>query len=191
MATKQDVFKTLTFLAALYPRFKLTPETGNSYAVILADIPADRLQQAAVHLGSTNTFFPSAAELRHAVFDLTELAHGVPTAGQAWAETCEMFSKGFSRYRPPADDDWSNPLVKDALRAIGGWRYLCESENLTADRARFIQAYQALVKRAQTETRMLPDVRESVERLASGEDAPQLPETVAKMRELAREKGVG
>ncbi len=190
MASRQDVFKTLTFLAALYPRFKLTPETGNSYALILADIPADLLHQAAVHLGSTNTFFPSAAELRQAVFDLSDRAQGILTAGEAWAEVCEKFGQGFSRYRAP--DKWTSPVVHDALRAIGGWRYLCDSENLTADRARFIQAYQALAKRAQTDRRMLPEVRATVERLSDGQDTPLIEEsaTVTAIRELAQEKKV-
>ena len=179
MANLREVTDILLFLAALYPRYELPASTIRAYATIFEDIPTDLLRQAAIHVGSRNTFFPSAAELRAAVFELSEKAHGLPAAGEAWAEVCRQFSLGFSRYKPPTDDDWSHPLVKSALDAIGGWRYLCDSENFAADRARFLQIYDTLVHRAQDDTRMLPQVRATVEQLAAGDDGQgKLAETI-------------
>jgi len=183
MAELKEVAEILSFLASLYPRFELPTRTIRAYATILGDIPADLLKKAAIHVGSRNTFFPSAAELRNAVFELSEKAKGLPTADEAWAEVCEKFSLGFSRYRPPKDEDWSHLLVKKALDGIGGWRYMCDSENLTADRARFIQAYQIHVKRDQENVRMLPDVRETVHQLATGSNGDE-PETISAIKAL-------
>ena len=42
------------------------------------------------------------------------------------------------------------------------------SDNVSADRARFLQSYEAYLRRAQDEERMLPEVREAVGRLAEG-----------------------
>lgn len=47
-----------------------------------------------------------------------------------------------------------------------------------ADRARFAQAYETLAKRERTQSRMLPEVRAVIERLAaaSGASTPRLVE---------------
>jgi len=57
--------------------------------------------------------------------------------------------------------------VQRAVDAIGGLSYLRYSEDAVADRARFVQAYDALAEREQREARMLPEVRAVVEQLQS------------------------
>lgn len=137
-----------------------------AYHAILHDIPGDMLRASALHLGGESKWFPTAAELRHAVFALQERAQGIPTAQDAWAEVKRAFRRGFSIYRAPALEDWSHPLIAKALDAIGGWRTLCQSDNDAADRARFLQAYDVYVRREQEHMRMLPEVRQVVARLA-------------------------
>ena len=165
MANLTEVARALGVLAALYPRYTLSKATVTAYHAILGDIPADLLDRAALHAGSQKTFFPAAAELRAAAFELMEQAHGVPGAWEAWAEVCKSFGP-YGRCRIP---QWSHPLIKQAVDAIGGYIALCDSENATADRARFVQAYEALLSRAQKDARMLPEVRQMVRHIASGE----------------------
>ena len=140
-----------------------------AYHLILGDLDADLLLKAALGLVGTATFYPSAGELRRAYFDLVDSAAGIPDAYQAWAEVKALFRRGFSRMRPPTAESVSHPRVLDALEGIGGWRALCVSENDMADRARYVQAYEAYTKREQYTERMLPGVMETAKRLVARE----------------------
>jgi len=176
MATRDDIGKLIMVLAASFPNFKpgysaqerkaRLGEMVQAYTAILGDLDADRLAQAAYHLASTNTWFPTASELRKAYFSLGERASGVPTADEAWAEVKSLFHRGYSHYRPPTPETVSHPRVWKALQGIGGWRALCQSENDAADRARFIQAYETHTRRDQELSHMLPGVRQAIEELA-------------------------
>ena len=175
MATREDIGKLISIIAAATPSFKLgrgveaktrLTEMIHAYHLLLGDLDADRLTEAAMHVISQGTFFPSAGELRRAYFNLEERAAGVPTADEAWAEVKSLFHRGYSRYRPPTSETFSHPRVEKALQGIGGWRALCQSENDAADRARFIQAYETHTRRDQELSHMLPGVRQVIEELA-------------------------
>ena len=176
MATRDDISKLIMVLAASFPNFKpgysaaerkaRLSEMVQAYTAILGDLDADRLMQAAYHLASTNTWFPTASELRQAYFSLDERAAGVPTGDEAWAEVKGLFHRGYSGYRPPTSETFSHPRVEKALQGIGGWRMLCQSENDAADRARFLQAYETHTQRDRELSRMLPGVRQVIEELA-------------------------
>lgn len=176
MATRAEIGKIIMVLSAAFPSFKpgytaqerkaRIGEMIQAYTAILGDLDADRLAQVAYHLASINTFFPSAAELRAAYFNMEERAAGVPTADEAWNEIKRLFRRGYSRYRAPPPEAFSHPLVQKALEGIGGWLALCNSENDAADRARFLQAYEIHMRRNRELSRMLPEVREVIEQLA-------------------------
>jgi len=179
MATLQEVTKILSFLASLYPRYGLTPETIRAYHVILHDLPPDLLHRAALQMGARdNPFFPAAGELRAAAFELREQAAGIPSAPEAWAEVCKKFGH-HGWCNPPRPEDWSHPLILKTVEAVGGWQFLCASENPTADRARFLQAYDILRKRTQAAQRMLPEVRQAVAELAGRAERDQADDAIA------------
>lgn len=152
----------------------------NAYHQILGDLDADLLARVAVHLASTQTFFPAAAEIRRACFHLAEVGLGIPTAQDAWAEVSLMMRKGFwdtkngwYEVRAPCADDWSHPVVQRAVDAVGGWMALRVSTNTVADRARFLQAYDVYLERQRETERMLPAVRQAVDELSAGTRTPQ------------------
>jgi hypothetical protein len=181
MATQQDIAKVLAALIAAYPSFRPTVsirDMQNVYHIILGDLNADALMNAAVHyISSGAEFFPPAGKLRQLTFELQERAVGVPLAQEAWGEVKRAFRSGFSRYRVPTVDDWSHPLIAQAVESIGGWRYLCDSENDAADRARFIEAYGVLLGREREAVRMLPKVREQIQAIADKMRRPGLEPT--------------
>jgi hypothetical protein len=145
MATLADVIQALGKLAAMYPHGpELTETHFEAYHTILADVPPDVLEAAAISLGSRNKFFPAASELRAEAFSLVERADGEPCAYLAWDEVCRAISKHGHREKP----EWSQPIIGVALRTIGGYGNVCLSTNHTADRARFVDAYDRLVSRA-------------------------------------------
>lgn len=155
--------KVILFLIALYPNFKVTPETIAAYRLMLADIPPEKLQTAAMHACSRSKFFPTVAELRDAAFDLVEAGNGAITASEAWGRVYRAVGK-FGYPSPGKAKEALTEMEWESVMAIGGWHYLCcISDNITADRARFLEAYEAKAKRQKGADRMLPAVRATLQ----------------------------
>jgi len=186
-------------LMAGFPAFKLNNgvtvnEMRNAYHLVLGDLDADLLKKVGAHLISTQTFFPSAGEIRRAAFRLAELGSGIPSAHEAWREVAEATRKGFytdmwvemdgeqhitwSERRDPDESDWSHPFIHEAVQLVGGWQALYPPENIVSDRARFLAAYTALLDQYRERERMIPAVREVVQQLGEGLRTPRkgLPE---------------
>lgn len=171
MATREEFARIMKGLTILYPRFKASQDDKACQAMlemyyrILGDLPGELLDAAALEVGRTNTFFPSAAELRKAAMALLERSEGVPSKEDAWAEISRSFSShGYYRGSP----EWSHGLIRAAIDAMGGYTALCTSDNPVADRAHFFKIYEALLGRARDDMAMLPAVREVIARLSAG-----------------------
>lgn len=161
--------KVMAVLAATYPRMELTPETLTAYHAILGDLPPDLLKAATLHLAATSKWFPAASEIRATAFELVEREAGVPDAYQAWAEVLQNMRTGGGAYSRP---EWSHPAIGATVEAVGGYRYLCHSENAVADRARFVEAFRVMLKRERATVRMLPAVAETIAKAAGLLAAP-------------------
>ena len=72
------------------------------------------------------------------------------------------YADGFHEF--PVFDD---PITQRVVNAMG-WGNLCGSEDATADRARFLQGYEAVARRMQDDRATLPVVRELTARLSMG-----------------------
>lgn len=167
---EKAIARILRFLAALYPRYELNENTIAAYVSILSDLPAELIKAAAQDLGGRSTFFPAAAELRSAAFELLEMKAGLPTAYDAWGEVVQQMH-AVGSWRQPT---FSHELIERSVKAIGGWRMLCISDNPAADRARFVAAYETYVNRERTDMRMLPGVKTIMERLDGGPAADEI-----------------
>ena len=149
-----ELLKTVRLLGDAYPSFPLSSATIDVYVRLLADLPADLLEQAALDHISRSAFFPTVAELRSAAFDLLAAAHPSPSAQEAWlAVLAEVERVGHA-----GQPQFADPLAQQAVGALG-WRSLCLSENPVSERAHFVQVYQALRAGQQQEARRLPEVR--------------------------------
>ena len=165
----------MAWLARLYPRFTLAKDTIASYYDVLGDLDADVLWAAVQECGATSKFFPTAAELRNAVFGLQERAVGLPAEGEAWDEVLRRVNV----YDAPGPDEFAHPLVYQALQGIGGNRVLAmtSESQLMATRAHYFKVYRTLRAREREHAAMLPDVRRVVEALTV-KRREQLPERV-------------
>ena len=167
---KQRIEYRLAPLAAMFPNWKPDDLTTEAYVVALADVDPLSLEAAILHLLSQPLkFMPSAGEIRHASFDLQAGNGGPPTAYEAWGIVGTAIKAGAGYPVTgvyPAPD--VHPLVEKTVNYIGGWRHLAASENYTADRARFIEAYNQVREREVEQVRMLPQVREQMKALADG-----------------------
>lgn len=176
MASEDMIGRMFALLGEVWPKeaANISPTTVEVYSRILADIDDDLLKAGVVHLLSEATFWPKPAEVRRAALRLVQ--RNERTAGEAWAMVGRYLNLpqttwiGGVRYRARAlPED-----VQRAVEAVGGISYLRQSENVMADRARFLQAYEALQARESERARMLPEVRRVVERVAAGSAARRL-----------------
>ena len=157
MATEIETLRVLKILGDIYPSFHLSSSAIEVYVQMLSDIPGAILEQAALDHISRSTFFPAIAELRQAAFNILEAANPIPTDYEAWAEVqAEIRRVGHS-----GKPQFKNPLAAQVVEQLG-WRYLCFSENPVADRAHFVQAYQALAERQRYSTRRLQAVTQFI-----------------------------
>ena len=183
MAELKEVTKSLMYLAALYPRFTLTEPSIKAYHSILKDLAPELINKAVEDLGASSTFFPAAAEIRRAAFDLIEQSQGLPSASEAWGQVRAV-------YADVSQDDL-NPLTIIAMNSLGGFGAFGQS-NIDAEaswRARFIQAYDVLAKRKRRNMDMLPSVRQYADKLAVGKVDGEI-KRIAKRINMAATKGV-
>lgn len=115
--------------------------TAKGWAWILDDLDASTVLAALKRRLATSKWLPTPAEIR-AIVD--EERHGRRRpGGDAWGDVLAEVSRT-GRYRVP---QFADPIVARAAVALK-WVELCDSENTTADRARFIDLYDALATSA-------------------------------------------
>ncbi len=162
MAEYEDIAQIVSVISAAFPlTFNPTELTVETYFQMLQDVPADELKAATLHcIGELGRKFgPSVGEIRGMVAELRKLISNTPSSYEAWQEVIEQMQINGGDFGKPV---WTHPLVERAVRILG-WRNLRLSEDMTADRARFIGAYEQLLTRSTNEEMMLPEVRGYIE----------------------------
>jgi hypothetical protein len=106
------------------------------------DLAADDLKAAIARAHKLSVKLPSIAEIRSLVIESSGVAGAKRRTGvEAWGEVIGAIGK-YGRDRVPGVSfSFSDPIVDHIVYSLG-WRELCDSENQTADRARFIEAYE-------------------------------------------------
>lgn len=151
--TKNEWAELWSVLLASWPTERMDPRrsilSGAAYYEALEDIPGHQVGAAIARLRRTLDRLPSIARIREAVYE----THTGPRrhGGDGWGD----YLRAVSRYgvnRMPVFDD---PIVAEVVRQLG-WVALCNSEDQTADRARFIQLYDQIAARRRQEAMRLP-----------------------------------
>lgn len=165
--TRQRLATVLAPLAVMYPNWHANQKTYEVYALVLADLDPDLLEQAVVFLLSEpREFAPMPGHIRQAAFQLIDLLDDHPDAYTSWSQVNEHF-------RDPSEP--IHPFTREVADLIGGLRMIGLSQNTPAERARFIDAHRALDERRKREQRMLPATRNFIHGLPPpDEDPPQL-----------------
>jgi hypothetical protein len=105
-----------------------------AWAMLLEDLESAAVMAALKRYLATSHWLPAPAQIRALV---AEAKHGRRRPGaDAWEDVRKAIG-AVGRYRTPA---FTDPLVARAVSALG-WRELCDSENSTSDRARFVELY--------------------------------------------------
>ncbi len=163
---KREFAKIMLVLAAAYPHAKITESTIAVYYEVLGDLPLDLLRAVVLQvISEPGQFMPTAGDLRTRAIELIEQARGIPDPEVAWGEVMDKLDI----YNPPGPNDFSDPLIYQALTTIGGTRAvgMAAEEMIAATRARFIEAYRALLRRRRFQRYALPQVRDTIAALAA------------------------
>lgn len=140
-------------LKTYYPRETLLP---NSQAMELwykqlQDIPYMVAEAALNKWVATNKWSPSIADIREMA---SSVQHGdLPTWGDAW-ETVLQCIRQYGSYREGEALASMDEMTRTCVKRLG-FRNICMSENITADRANFRMIYEQLADR-QKKDQVLP-----------------------------------
>jgi hypothetical protein len=150
--TESQVARLVGVLMAAYPSSRATAETSAVYERMLMDLDHAAANAAVERLLATAKFMPTVAEIRESTM-LLSVGERKP-GGQAWGGVLKAI-RGEGVYRRPGKDFvFSDRVAARCVDALG-WDELCNSENITADRARFIELYDQLA--VQDRQRQLSD----------------------------------
>lgn len=179
---RRDVMGLIVHGAALWPAWRLPADPGemgavvDTWAAMLADTPADAALAALERSSLRGDAWPPP--VGRLVLDASRLAGRpvAPAPDAAWDEiTAALGAVG--RYALPV---WSHEAIGDAVRAMGGWRALCDSSNAMADRAHFLRLYEPIAERATLAVVAPPALRARLAALGTGRpetpDPPALPD---------------
>ena len=180
MATDFEIKRIWALLGTAYPTYakeqstEMMAQTLRLYQRLLADIPGEMLEAAALQHVASSRFFPTIAELREIAVAI--MAPPSTTPMEAWGKLqAAMADVRFYRYAdgyhefPHFDDPILERVVQDM-----GWANLTASEDTVADRARFLQAYEAYARRMREDQMLLPAVRELAQTLHVDHQPPAL-----------------
>jgi len=159
--TEKDTLTILGVLTAAYPNARITPETVRVYVLTLQDIPLDLLENAALHLITTSTFFPTVAELRDASYRIMFGLHRVPTAAEAWNQIQRQRYQCLAYFIYNVQSEkpsFSHPFVEQVIHAFG-CRNLTDPTSEPYMRANFCKTYDTLLDCTLTDLKTLPVVR--------------------------------
>ena len=174
MATELEIKQVYNLLAINYPAHaaKLTPDDMQQPARLVGATPGRPSRRGAESRRAPAHGSIAMVPGRCGVAPAGGRDHRTSRAGgnrSLGDVTAAMASARYYRYADGFHEFPSLPIrlrseVVDAM----GWGNLCGSEDGTADRARFLQGYEAVAKRMQDERAKLPIVRELAARLAAG-----------------------
>jgi hypothetical protein len=150
--TKKEFSYLTTGLKASYPRFSFlqTDEEMEYWYLMTCDMDYAIASNAIAEHVTTNNFPPSIADIRRLY---AERCNGrILTYSEAWGVVQRAISE-YGWYAPRSAfalmDDLTRSVVDDL-----GWSRLCKSENPTADRANFREAYEAKARKLRNDAQM-------------------------------------
>lgn len=111
-------------------------------------------------LSTAHPFHPAPGELRDLALQL--VTRGEKSPDEAWMEVKDAMRQ-IGYYGKP---EWSSDRIARTVTAFG-WRDLCliESDQIGIIRAQFMRIYEAQAKRENDDRLMLPETRQTVDRL--------------------------
>ena len=148
-------FATLAIgIKSAYPASKILEDNASMdfWYMTLKDIPYEIAENAVMEHICTNIYPPNIAEIRKLCMERCKTP--ILSFDEAWGVVRKAMSD-YGWYHPQEAFATMDELTLAVVKNLG-WSRLCQSENPTADRANFREAYEAKAKEA-VNSNMLPD----------------------------------
>ena len=156
--TKAEFGKFVMALKTYYPRENLLP---NNQAIELwfnqlADLDYTAAELALNKWVSTSKWSPSIADIREAALDIKVGA--APDWGEAWESVIHAI-RYFGTWQEREAMESFDEITRKVVRQMG-FRDLCMSENIVADRANFRMIYERAVERDRQDAQLPLQLRQ-------------------------------
>lgn len=169
--TKKEFAQIVLGIKAAYPNATVLEEdtAKDLWYLALGDLDYPVVHNAVMEHICTQKWPPSIAEIRE---KCTEQLFDIPDWGEAW----ESVLRAISRYGYMQEIEALSSLddlTRIAVKRIG-FRNICMSENIVADRANFRNIYEGMLKEEKKLTQLPGFVREAKERMLK-DNTPIIP----------------
>lgn len=138
---KETTIKAVAIIFEQWPSPPATPRIIDQYEQLLDDLESELLEKSVIAACKTLKFRPAVSEI-------LDLAHAISrgarrTGAEAWGDVVSAIRHCGSYSTPSFEDELTAYAVERC-----GWRNLClEGSSDAADRARFIEIYEAASER--------------------------------------------
>jgi hypothetical protein len=158
-----------TFAMAIrtyYPKENILPnqQAMELWYRELQDIPYNVAEASLRQWVSTNKWSPSIAEIREMSFSVQN--GNIPDWGEGWEQVLNAIRK-FGSYRIPEAMESFDPITRRCVERLG-FRNICMSENINADRANFRMIYEQLAEREKKESQMALPLKQIIQSIQEG-----------------------
>lgn len=166
--TKKEFSTFCMALKTFFPRDNVLP---NEYAMELwfnelCDLDYQVAQTALKKYVHTNKFAPTIAEIRSMA---TEVQYDrIPDWGDGWSQVISAINT-YGYYQEGKALDSMDNITRQAVKRMG-FKNICLSENIVADRANFRMVYEQIRERKQQEQQMSPALKDVISRLRLSND---------------------
>lgn len=149
---EQQFLVISTTIKAAYPNATILPDRAsmNVWYELLKDLEYEACKSSVIELISTNKFPPSIAEIREKYSAKTN--DRIKTPGEAYESVMTAISK-FGRNEPQKAYETMDEATVKTVKQLG-YGYLCNSENMMADRANFMKLYEVIAKEKKIESQL-------------------------------------
>ena len=163
---KQEFGKFAMALRTYYPRETLLPnnEAIELWYRQLCDIPYDVAEVSLNKWVATNKWSPSIADIREMALEVKTGYR--PDYGEGWEKVLKAISR-YGSYEEGKALDSMDEVTRQCVKQLG-WRNLCMSENIAADRANFRMIYERLIERKRQDAQLPEGLRNLIGQIRIG-----------------------
>lgn len=161
---KQEFAAWAMALKTYYAKEQLlpNPQAMELWYRELQDIPAEVADAALRKWVSTNKWSPTIAEIREMT---TDVKNGeIPDWGEGW-EQVQRAIRNYGFYQPIEAMESMEPLTREAVKRMGGFRNICVSENPVTERANFRMVYETLAKRERVRQQVALPLQQQIKQI--------------------------
>ena len=161
MANRKDIANIIAYMKLSFPNY--APDVSSPLNTVdvlmdlLGDLSTNTLQTAVKSCCAEpgRAFAPSAGEIRGMAVNLNLKASCARQAGEAWGAIIDSFH----HIHPSAETQaiLDNPLVRQAIHAMGGLDHIGYSEDIMVERAHWLKIYPQYLARATEDAALLPE----------------------------------